>query len=150
YPLSLPTIALDHVPEVIARVGAPRNGMPSLHAAWALLIWFNARTLAGAWKFCLRVFAGLTIWAAMGLDDTHWLMDVVVTVPFVVAVQLMLIQSSPRSSMLVDATFCVVLTGAWLIAFRHADLILRMPRWAAWTLVGATVVLPLSRLRLGA
>jgi hypothetical protein len=64
----------------------------------------------------------------MGHDDTHWLMDVVVTMPYVVAVQLMLIRSSSRSSLLVDTAFHVVLTGAGLIAFRQADLILWMPR----------------------
>ena len=61
--------------------------MPSLHTIWALLIWFNVGSLSARLRIGLRAFVILTLWAVMGLDDTHWLTDVVVGVPLAVAVQ---------------------------------------------------------------
>ena len=40
YPNALPDLGPD-APLLVAATGAPRNGMPSLHTIWALLIWFN-------------------------------------------------------------------------------------------------------------
>ena len=55
--------------------GAPRNGMPSLHTIWALLIWFSASGVAVPVRRALRAFVLLTMWAVLSPEGSHWLMD---------------------------------------------------------------------------
>ena len=65
---------------------APRNCMPSLHLAGALVIWWNSRI----WSRWGRLLAGLfllaTIFSTMALGE-HYLADLVVAVPFTLAFQ---------------------------------------------------------------
>jgi PAP2 superfamily protein len=150
YPDALPMILRD-APLIVAPLGHPRNGMPSLHTVWALLIWFNAQSVRPSWRWGFRLFVVMTFWAVMGLDDTHWLMDMVVAVPLAVA-----LQSAIVSRPLEDAgqkwttvACCLALTAAWLIGLRASTLLLRLPAAGAWTAVVATVWWPLSR-QLGA
>jgi len=146
YPDALPALAPDG-PLLIAPTGAPRNGMPSLHTIWALLIWFNVGSLSGKLKTGLRVFVILTLWAVMGLDDTHWLTDVVVGVPLAVAVQSAFV-SSPGVAPLrrwTTVTACAALTLLWIGALRAGAPLLNLPPILAWIAVLATVSWPLGR-----
>jgi hypothetical protein len=149
YPRSLPSIAAVPSP-IDVPTDAPRNGMPSLHTVWALIIWFNAASLKRRpSRAALRAFAALTIWAAMGLDDTHWFSDVVVAVPLAVAVQAAAVEQAIGSSRgRVTIAVCAAMTGLWLLAFRQGSVLLGLPRAAAWTLVIATAIWPLLRRRL--
>src|SRR4029453_14819338 len=61
--------------------------MPSLHGAWAMLIWFNARPLDAMRRRLLRTFAAANLFATMGLRDTHWLTDLVVPLPMTIGIQ---------------------------------------------------------------
>ena len=65
---------------------SPRNAMPSLHFAWAVLLW---RSLRGA-RRSLRVAAGtyvlLTIVATIGSGE-HYVVDLIAALPFVVALE---------------------------------------------------------------
>ena len=83
----------DHAPQpgtyVIgarAVADAPRNAIPSLHLAMALLIFWNAH----AWGRRGRIVAGFyltfTILATLGFGE-HYLIDLVVGVPFTLAAQ---------------------------------------------------------------
>jgi hypothetical protein len=122
--------------------------MPSLHAIWALLVWFNARPLRAFQRRCLGAFAALTLWAAMGLEDTHWMMDVVVGVPLAVAIQAVVIdRRSELIRSLTTASTCIALTAAWLVVFRGGFPILSAPSWLAWAAVVATLCWPLYRVR---
>jgi hypothetical protein len=146
YPNALPPVPAG-VPLMSAAIGFPRNGMPSLHTVWALLIWFNAQTLPNAYRRAVRLFVVMNLWAAMGLDDTHWFMDVVVGVPLAVAVQSAVVRDEHDGRRWADAMACAALTAIWLIGFRTADPLLRMPTAVAWLGVVATVWWPLSRQR---
>ena len=143
YPAALPAAALDAV-LTIAPEGAPRNGMPSLHAIWALLLWFNAWPMSVGWRRALRFFAMLNIWAAMGLDDTHWIMDLVVGVPLAVAIQCVAVTSrdAKGSWWIADAALCAAIGGVWLWGFRGGWLLGLSPM-LAWGATVATVVFPL-------
>jgi hypothetical protein len=127
YPQSLPRLPLDKVPLLSVPVGPPRNGMPSLHAAWALLVWFNAKRLSIDWRYGLRAFVAMTLWAVMGRDDTHWLMDVVVAVPMAAAVQLLCASGATGHARWWGVAGGALLTVVWLLAFRHPALLLRLP-----------------------
>ena len=85
YPHTLPTVSLNP-PLLMAVVGAPRNGMPSLHTIWALLIWFSASGVAVPLRRALQAFVLLTLWAVLSPEGSHWLIDVVVSVPIAVAI----------------------------------------------------------------
>jgi len=126
-----------------AIVDVPRNAMPSLHAVWALLLWFNAETLSVASRRALRVFAVMNMWAAMGPGE-HWVMDLVVAVPIAVAIQSACVIGSQR--MWIDVTSCAALTAVWLIGFRAGVPLLNAPTAVAWMAVAVTVCGPLSRL----
>lgn len=87
YPDALPPLGSVAAQDFLAPVGPPRNGMPSLHTAWALLIWFNARPLAPLPRQLFRLFAALNLLATIGLPDAHWATDLVVGAPIAVATQ---------------------------------------------------------------
>ena len=146
YPGALPDLPPD-APLLIAPTGAPRNGMPSLHTIWALLIWFNLTSLAPSLRITLRAFVILTLWAVMGLDDTHWLTDVIVGIPFAVALQSAFVPAPgvAPARRWVTVTACVALTLAWLLAIRAGTPLLDLPPLLAWMAVVATVCWPLSR-----
>lgn len=69
-----------------AGVAAPalRNCVPSMHFAWALLIALNAKSRP--LRFALWVYAGLMALATIAVGE-HYLVDVLASIPFVVAVQ---------------------------------------------------------------
>src|SRR5262249_371665 len=131
--------------------GAPRNGMPSLHTVWALLVWFNAGTLPASTRRLFRLFAVMNIWAAMGLDDTHWFMDVVVGVPIAVAIQSALlggvVDGGPRRGRWAEWVGGAALGATWLAAFRVGEPLLSAPALVAWPAVIATICWPLARRR---
>ena len=90
FPLDMPV--LEGVPPHPAVVSfAPRNGMPSMHFGWALLFWINASLLPASKAAKLlrplsAVFVGLTALATLALGE-HYLIDLIVAVPFVIGVQ---------------------------------------------------------------
>jgi PAP2 superfamily protein len=150
YPETLPAITAGW-PLITAPIGAPRNGMPSLHTAWALLLWFNSRSFGAGWRWALRVFVAFTLWAVMGLDDTHWFLDVVVAVPFAVAIQLAFVPGAveaPRRW--TDIAICSTVTMMWLFGLKTALPLLALPPALAWAVVVATIWWPLARERAAA
>lgn len=62
---------------------APRNCMPSLHAAWALALFWSSLLLPRAVRAAAGLFAGLTLLYAL---SQHYLVDFVVAVPFTLAI----------------------------------------------------------------
>jgi hypothetical protein len=149
YPGALPDLSPD-APLLTAPTGAPRNGMPSLHTIWALLIWFNLGMLSPKLRVALKVFVILTLWAVMGLDDTHWLTDVIVGVPLAVALQSAFVPTPgvSESRRWGTVTACAVLTFAWLLGIRAGTPLLQLPPVLAWIAVLFTVGWPLSRQQL--
>jgi hypothetical protein len=146
YPNALPDLGPD-APLLVAATGAPRNGMPSLHTIWALLIWFNLGPLPAKLRMSLKAFVILTLWAVMGLDDTHWLTDVVVGVPLAVAVQSAFVPSPgvAPARRWTTVTACAVLTLLWLVAIRAGSPLLDLAPTLAWLIVLGTVGWPLGR-----
>jgi hypothetical protein len=91
YPVAGPVYAFgalfpDHLPSLPASVevlpGAPRNGMPSLHFAWALALWFQTRNAGFRARLGYGAFLLLTVLAILGLGE-HYLIDLVVALPLV-------------------------------------------------------------------
>jgi membrane-associated phospholipid phosphatase len=62
----------------------PRDCMPSMHFAWALILAFNARLRW--WRNCLWVYAGLVGMSTIATGQ-HYLVDLIAAVPYALAVQ---------------------------------------------------------------
>lgn len=136
YPDGVPPIPRDfpvgwHVPQRLSI----RNGVPSLHFTWALLLVLNVpkrmrHVRAAYWLFWL-----LTTFATLGLGE-HYLTDLIVALPFVALMQALgLITVQPSRRELRLSALRSVLVFALSLA-----LIWTGPHWlrgasAAWALV---------------
>ncbi len=122
----------------------PRNGVPSLHTAWALLLYWHARPHGRQ----ARAFAGgwlaLTLLATLGLGE-HYVIDLVIGVPVAVAVEAacafdLPLARGPRPRALVTGA---VLTVLGLLVVRTAETRALDAPAAMWALVSVTVLAPL-------
>jgi hypothetical protein len=121
--LPLQALSLDDV---------PRNALPSLHSAWALLIWWSVRYSKNSIRICASVFLALTLLATLGLGE-HYLIDLVVAVPFAVAAM------SACAGQLRRAIAACVLTLAWLTYLRFGQPLFTLSPLGAWMAVLATL-----------
>ncbi|HEX7150770.1 MAG TPA: phosphatase PAP2 family protein [Thermoanaerobaculia bacterium] len=109
---------------------APRNGVPSLHMASALIAFIHARRHGRIAGGVAMVFVIGTLLATMGTGE-HYFVDLAVAVPFTFALEFLL---QRRVGAAVPS---VALFFVWLYALRfHAHVSAAM-----WTLVLATAVL---------
>lgn len=132
---------------------APRNAMPSMHYGWALALWLSAVwTRHRGLRATTAVLLGLTVLATLGLGE-HYLIDLVVATPCVVALQAACTRTlawddpSRRRAFVWGAA----LTLAWLALLRFGlDIFIAVPG-LSWVAVLATmaasvaVYLPLHR-----
>ena len=85
FPYSPPSAGSS--PFRLAVVGdAPRNAMPSVHIAMALLILWNSRAGSRLWRALAAALLGLTVLATLGFGE-HYLVDLCVAVPFALLAQ---------------------------------------------------------------
>jgi PAP2 superfamily len=119
-------------------LGIPRNAMPSLHVGWVVLLYWNSRGLPRTLRAALLLYLVLTVVATLG-SGQHYLVDLVVSLPFVLAVQSMASFSLPDKSRRIAAMAAGLgLTAAWLLLVRFGvSLALKSPI-IPWTLMLAT------------
>jgi len=132
--------------EPIAAVG-PRNAMPSLHAAWAYLVFWYARRLSMLEKVAAGVFAFLTLCAAVGGE--HYFIDLIVAVPFALFIAALahLVTGRHRSSALLPVSVGLATTVAWLLALRFAIKIFWLSPAIPWAACLLTLVVCYASLR---
>lgn len=141
FPHALPPSASIVAGDVVIAQLSPRNGMPSLHTVWALLVWFNARALEPWPRRMLRLFASLNLVGTMTMHDAHWLSDLIVAQPLAVAVQALCTMGLPLRS---AARWTAVGGGFGLVAAWLALLLWDLPfveltAELAWLAVFATI-----------
>jgi predicted membrane-bound spermidine synthase len=113
FPLSLPASGLLAPQPSIVQAVTPRNGMPSMHLAWAILLWMNAGYV-GRWaRAVFALLVGLTVLATLGLGE-HYLVDLIAGVPAAVALQALCTRVLPWSA---PERRKALLGGAGLLAF---------------------------------
>jgi hypothetical protein len=111
----------------------PRNAIPSLHSAWALLIWWSVRYCRN-WIRCLTtVFLALTLLATLGLGE-HYLIDLVVALPFAVSAMAACAGQYRRAIAAGSLTF------AWLFYLRFGLPVFPVSPLGAWMAVLATLI----------
>jgi hypothetical protein len=138
FPQHLPkTVPLALEAPLIA--GAPRNAVPSMHLACALLIFWNARRLAHSAYLASALYLGFTVMATLGFGE-HYVVDLVAGVPYALflgaACANKSSQNTPeqRRAMVTG----LALTLAWMLTLRFAPLVFRWPV-LTWPAVAATI-----------
>jgi PAP2 superfamily len=120
--------------------GIPRNAMPSLHMGWAVLLYWNSKGFPRSLRAALFIFLILTVVATLG-GGQHYLVDLVVSLPFVLAVQSASLLAAPNSRKQLSALFCGLgATFAWLVIIRFGWALVMASRIIPWTLVLITLV----------
>jgi PAP2 superfamily len=119
---------------------AARNGMPSLHVGWTLLLFWNIRRRSWWMGVIAATYLTLTALATLGFGE-HYLADLMVAPALALAVQAACTRTNARFRWLAMATGATI-TLAWLIAFRTGAA-LRIPEGAAtWSLALVSIALP--------
>jgi hypothetical protein len=130
---------------------AARNAMPSVHVAMALLILWNSRWWPGAVRVLAGALLAFTVLATLGFGE-HYLVDVLVAIPFALLAQGLAAAGVPWRSArrLACVAAGAISAGAWLIYLRSPSPPLAGHGGLAWGLLTGTAaasVLLESRLR---
>jgi hypothetical protein len=121
-----------------------RNGVPSLHLFAALLPWWNVRTGGTPVRLATGAFLVGTFAATLATGE-HYLVDLILTVPFGLGIQLAFFAQPGvnqfRRWLMIAAG--AVLTVFWVVLLRSAALIESVPSVALFALVALSLVLPM-------
>jgi len=142
---SFPWSAAPSLPnplEPMRLAGAFRNALPSLHLALAILVCWHSREFGRAGRLLASGFLLTTIFATLALGE-HYLVDLVVAVPFTLAMQAawtteIRFSSPPRWIAVVGGT---VLTASWFVLLRFGARAMLVSPALPWTLVLFTLLL---------
>jgi PAP2 superfamily len=118
----------------------PRNAMPSLHVGWALLLWWNCRKFPAGLRAAMLGFLGFTVIATLGTGQ-HYLVDLVVSLPFALAVQAAASYRLPRWRRVIAFTAGIGAVAAWLALIRFGVQVALLSSAIPWTLISVTVLL---------
>jgi hypothetical protein len=138
FPFSAPAAPM---PSPIFNAIAPRNAMPSIHLTMALLIFWHSRP----WSRLARILAGalltVTVLATLGFGE-HYLIDLVVAVPFALAVEAIATRDSPANHRwrMVSMGAGTLLVASWLCYLRLATPALSPSTAVAWCAVTVTIL----------
>jgi hypothetical protein len=123
-------------------IAGPRNAIPSLHLAWALLAWWYSRGLSWFERLIAFAFLAITAFATLGTGE-HWFVDLIVAFPFALMIQGLCAYSlswkNPRR--LTAILFGLFGTLGWLVMLRFGAKIFWTSPALPWALAAATVVL---------
>jgi hypothetical protein len=121
----------------------PRNCMPSLHTAWALLLWWHSRGLGRRFRIAAGFWLVFTILATLGFG-AHYAFDVIVAFPCTLACRAACVKT-PRRYWTV--AWGVLLTASWLMLLRHGLWLLSESWIVTASAALATVFFSLARER---
>ena len=121
----------------VSGIADPRNCMPSLHVAWALLVYWHARALGTPARLGGAFWLAATILATLAMGQ-HYFVDLVVAVPFAALIDALAGGGTPARK--ISARARLIVTAGVLLAVWYAILLLTPP--------GASGGLPLRLLAL--
>jgi hypothetical protein len=133
---SLHRLFLEQVP---VSADIPRNAIPSLHMAWVVLLYWNAKKLSKTLRIFLAAYTVLTVLSTMGTGE-HYFVDLVAALPFALFAQCVV---SPGAKAVptrraAAAASGVALTLAWLLLVRFAARAMLISPLVPWALVAVT------------
>ena len=117
----------------------PRNGVPSLHLTWALLIWLNTRSLPRLARLAALALVLATVFDTLDSGE-HYLFDLVVALPFTLWMQAWMARTvSIRDRRRWFPAVCgCTLFQAWLVIGRFGFHLIMIGRAVPWFLVVAS------------
>lgn len=123
-------------------IPAPRNAMPSLHMAWALLLWFSCRPFSRLAREFALAYVVLTVMATLGTGE-HYLADLVVALPFSVAVQALWASAREfsRYAALAGGTSLMLI---WLLGLRYGSEVFLLTPFIPWACVIVSTAISLA------
>jgi hypothetical protein len=132
-------------------VSGDRNAMPSLHVAWMVLAYWNTYRCATWLRIVVGVLLALTLLATLALGQ-HYFMDVIVAVPFALAIQSLASSAmgTPRSGWRESLAIGVGLVALWMALITYGTSFLWVSPAIPWLLVVGTIAVSLwsySKLR---
>jgi hypothetical protein len=119
----------------------PRNGMPSLHVGWTLLLFWNMRKRSRWIAAGAALYLLMTALATLGFGE-HYLADLMVAPPLALAIQA---GCTPVASPARWAALAIggVITLGWLIAFRTGAALAIPAGAGVWILTAFTTIVPI-------
>jgi hypothetical protein len=134
----LPRLYLELVP---VDSDIPRNAIPSLHMAWAMLLYWNTKGLARGLRMFVAIYALMTVASTLGTGE-HYFVDLVAGVPFALAVQAVVSpdRKAEVSRRAWTAAMGLALTMAWLLLVRFGARWMLVSPILPWSLMTATGV----------
>ncbi|MGA7079115.1 MAG: phosphatase PAP2 family protein [Terriglobales bacterium] len=117
----------------------PRNGVPSLHLTWALLIWLNTRSLPRWARWAAWALVLATVFDTLASGE-HYLFDLVVALPFTLWMQAWMARTvsiQDRRRWLPALCGCALFL-AWLALGRFGFRLMMIGRTVPWLLVAVS------------
>jgi hypothetical protein len=130
---SLPRLFLELVP---VSADTPRNAIPSLHMAWAVLLYWNTKGLSRGLRIFVAAYAVMTAVSTLGTGE-HYFVDLVAGVPFALAVQAVVSpdRKAEASRRAMTAGAGLALTVFWLLLVRFGVKWMLVSPLLPWSLV---------------
>ena len=127
--------------DLLAVPPAPRNGMPSMHFGWALLMWMHASFIGQRVRIVFAVLAGLMFLATLGLGQ-HYLVDLAASPPAIVAIQALCATGLGWSNRARQRALTIgaLLMFAWILAVRYGIGLFEVVPGLTWVAIAGTVV----------
>jgi hypothetical protein len=120
----------------------PRNGMPSLHVAWTMLLFWNVRHRAWWIAAAAAIYLTMTAVATLGLGE-HYLVDLMVAVPVGLSIQALWLRTRSTFRLVAIGAGAAITLG-WLIAFRTGAALAIPAGPAMWAVSALTVLVPVA------
>lgn len=100
----------------------PHNGMPSLHMAWILAVYYSLYRFyknKPYYKYIALILIILTALSAFS-EGCHYLIDLIIAIPFTLAILAFTMVEAPRKWRLTSALFGAIATTGWLSLFKYS------------------------------
>lgn len=138
----LTTEQLKQLPIQALVIPGPRNAFPSLHLAWALLVWWYSEGLSRWSRTVFFLFLVGTVFATLCLGE-HYFVDLVTAFPFALMIQaacaLNVSHSNTRS--IVPLVTGAMLMVGWMVLLRWGLPLVWINPAVPWLLVAGTISL---------
>ncbi len=119
----------------------PRNGMPSLHVGWTLLLFWNMRKRSRWIAAGAALYLLMTALATLGFGE-HYLADLMVAPPLALAIQAGCTRVASAARWRALAVGGIITLG-WLIAFRSGIALAVPAGGMVWILSAFTAIVPM-------
>ena len=144
FPIEPPVLKAGDLRLLALPTNVQRNAVPSLHFAWALFVWWNLRRRSRTYRLFAGCFLAATGVATLGTGE-HYLVDLIVAVPFALSLQALFIARPPvtRERRWISMAVGLGLTLAWVVALRSATFVSSAPLFVVAALSFLSIFLPL-------